>query len=407
MSAARARWLAPAALLPWLLLASLVMPATRGLALAQSDPSQNWVWTREAMPFARPQQVSRGRDGTLWIRFDPDGADETLAIGPEGLILARGATRDLIAANLPWLRAEGSLRDFWSVDLAGRVWLGPAYHDGRAWRVLARDGQRGESHYRFERQALLDAEDQAWVPFEVKRECGDPEGCVIFGLQSFGPEGPRSGAVELARVAEADAFGLPWYFLLPGAGGANAAVAALDRLALYRLPVVQAIALPLLGAPAPGELRNAGYATLALRDESGRPQVFTWVEIQGRETITPSLLAQSWDERRSSWTESVDLTDAPFAPGGAGELRLVAGDRSPDGSALWLAASNGGLAERSQGAWTRRFGPDEIGLGSADRVLDLAVGNDGAIWLVATDGVHRWGPERRRFSLALPWLGRR
>lgn len=359
------------------------------------------------MPFAGPSWVSRGWDGIIWIRFDPLGADETLAVGPEGLILTRGPTRELIASGHPRVRAEGSLRDFWSIDAAGRIWLGPAYHDGKAWRVLARDGRRGESQYRFEPQTLLDAGDQAWVPYEIERSCGDPDGCLIRGLQAFGPEGPRSGVFEFDTRSEADAYGLPWYFLLPMSGGRNASPVALGRQALYRLPNPQPVDLPLLGTPVPGGLRNSGYTTLAMRDEAGRPQVFTWVELQGRETVTPSLRVQSWEESRAAWTEPVELLDLPFSGSDPSTLRLVAGDRSPDGAALWLAASDGGVANREGGAWTRHFGRETIGLSSAARILDLAVGPDDAVWLVATDGVYRWGPEPRRFRLGLPWLAKR
>ncbi len=379
-------------------------------------------WQRLPLAPAGADRATRASDGSLWIRAsgrhpDPDGsppADGLARYDAEGRLLFLGAASSFVEAERRELLQLGSVEELWSVDPAGRVWLGPRYHDGRRWTWLERDRQRDGLALRWSPGGALDPSWQYWVAFEQERSCPESGVCLQQGIQAF----DAAGAIEVQRQifdpeAEAARYALRSVFLLPDPE-AEDVLPALALRALHRPPRQDSeVDYPLLGPPEPGQLRNAGYRTAAARDAAGRPTAILYVEEQLPEGIRRRHLGSSWSPA-SGWDAPRDLAEGPlFEAAGVdpSQLRLVAADRmpAPAGSGapgLWLASSAGGLAFRGDdGRWGAYFSAREIGLAPGERILDVTgvFAEEGPrIFLVSDSGSWYYGPELSRHRLLLP-----
>jgi len=354
-------------------------------------------WTWQGWPgapggHAGVEALGQAVDGSVWIRLAPSvGEDEpwAAALSPSGGTVVRPAPlRSLVASNLAWIRKLGDVEGFWSVDGGGRVWVGPAYHDGRRWTVLAKDGNLGGASLDYGWETLIDGRGNVWVPFRLRREgCSDPADCIDDGLQAFGPEGPRQLALDLAPSAAAEALGARRYTLLSWGREAW----ALSPGAALRPPLAQPLGYPLLGTPQPGELRNAGYASAAWRGPKGGPQVALWVELQEPAGVREVHVLAAWDAAAAAWDQEA-LADCPLLGAPRREPRLTAGAHGAlSGSpALWLGSNRGEVALRWGAAWWH-WDAAAIGL-SAAPIRSMLVDAAGGLWLGGPAGLARFGP---------------
>jgi len=369
-----------------------------GTAQAQAPEAR---WSRHPFVQRAVRAVEVDGAGVVWARSAGSGgaSDAVVAIGADGRTRYRGPLEALIETRFETVRRLGSVADLWAVDPGGRVWLGPRFHDGSAWTVVARDGDGPLGRLRYDGRAFADADGQAWVPFTATRTCPGLDPCDLRGLRAFTAAGQRS-EIMLGPAYEADGWGVADVHLQgAGDGSAGFAARAASRLALYLLPAIEPIPYPFLGPPAnPGDLRNAGYATAAAGRPDGRLQVFTWVELQLPEGAQYRIFANTWHGGTTNpgWGDPEDLADCPLVGGGARDVRIVAAAwgraaAGAQGEALWLASSAGGVAQRRDGRWPLAFTAREIGLGATARIRDLAVGPDGTLWLAADDGLYAYG----------------
>lgn len=344
--------------------------------------------------------------GTLWARSSGSpSASARVAALRAGRVQDAGTLRGLVARHYAELVRQGDLADFWAVDGAGRVWVGPAYYDGRGWVELAPSAGGGIERIFYEERVLLDAKGQAWVPFQAERSCPIPALCGRRGLRAFTPAGPTEGAILFEALPEADAYGLPHVSLVPARDLAKpgsapaldaAEPAAAARAALYRPPEAAPLRYPLLGPPLPGQLRNAGYATFATASGSGDLLVLTWVERHDAPAVAYALRAERLGPD-GVWARSEDLSDIPTREASIRDLRLVATAGAPsaeagtDAGSWWLATSAGEVIERRGSRWGRHFGPAEIGLGGAGGIRDLAGDAERGLWLAGEDGLFVFG----------------
>lgn len=367
----------------------------------------SYAWRRLSSPIGT-RYAARAADGRIWLRSRSGNLDWLQAFSPDGRPLLSRASQDLIAAGAREIRAAGSLAEIWTVDAGGRIWLGPRVYDGSAWRVLAQDRDGQGFRLTWSEVSGLDADGEAvWVPFRSERSCAEQGTCVDIGLQAFDSDGPVAGrSVALADVPEAEALGLRAIYLPDARGTASAAV-ALARSQLHRRSERPgAEDYPLLGPPAePGGLRNAGFLSTATQRPDGAPQALVWVEEQLPDGVTWRTVSAVWDDRAATWALLEDLGDGPLTADDPAHLRLVAAEWRPEADGLWCASTEGGVAlRRLDGGWESVHDRGTIGLPADARILDLAAGADGRLWLVSDAGVWYYGPPPERILLQLPLL---
>lgn len=377
------------------LLAALLLPAAAARA-APGDPwPDGWAWqgwSGAPAGHAGVEALGQGADGSVWIRLAAAGGDEpwAAALAQSGGTMVRPMPlRALVEANLAWIRKLGDVEGFWSVDDGGRVWVGPAYHDGRRWTVLAKSATLGGARLDYAWETLIDGRGNVWVPFRLQREgCSDPAACIDDGLRAFGPEGPRPQALDLAPSADAEALGVRRFALLAW----DQEAWALSPGAALRPPLAQALSYPLLGTPEPGNLRNAGYASGAWRGPKGGPQVALWVELQERTGVHEVQLLATWDAAVAAW-EQEELVDCPILVAPRRSARLTAGAQGPlsGAAALWLGSSRGEVALRWGAAWWQ-WDAAAVGLPSAP-IRAMLTDSGGQLWLGGPTGLARFGPE--------------
>lgn len=301
-------------------------------------------------------------------------------LGPTGL-------RELVAGQLAWVRRSGTVAGLWTIDRAGRIWAGPSYFDGRRWQVLARSGAVGTAQLHYAWEALLDSDGLIWVPYRLERaDCQDPGVCVEWGLQAFGPEGPRQRVLDLGAPSPGSSLGAMDLRLLQGPDGAW----AFGPRWAYALPGTDALGYPYLADPAPGGLRHAGYASAAWWGAEGRPRAALWVELQEPEGVRELSLLIAGAAADRSW-QSESLADCPLLQG-LGARRITAGveDEVAGDTATWLGNNLGEVALKSGRAWWR-WSADEVGLGGAV-VEELALHRRGGVWAAGVQGLARFGP---------------
>lgn len=389
------------------LLAALLFPGAAAYA-APGDPwPDGWAWrgwSGAPAGHAGVEALGQGADGSVWIRLAAAaGGDEpwAAALAPSGSTMVRPAPlRALVDANLPWIRKLGDVEGFWSVDDGGRVWVGPAYHDGRRWTVLAKSGTLGGARLDYAWETLIDGRGNVWVPFRLQREgCSDPAACIDDGLRAFGPEGPRQQALDLAPSAAAEALGVGRFALLAWEQEAW----ALSPGAALRPPLAQALSYPLLGTPEPGNLRNAGYASGAWRGPKGGPQVALWVELQERTGVREVQLLATWDAAVAAWEQEA-LADCPIVGPPRRDPRLTAGAQGmlSGAAALWLGSNRGEAALRWGAAWWQ-WDAAAIGLPAAP-IRSLLADQSGQLWLGGPAGLARFGPEAAAGPVGLVFL---
>ena len=366
-----------------------------------------YAWQRLSSP-AGVRYAARGSDGRVWLRALSDTEDWLQVYAPDGRRLLSLSSQALIEARWREIQAAGSLAEFWTVDSQNRIWLGPRYFDGAGWRSLAQN--RSGQGFRLTWSAVsgLDADGgTVWVPFRSERDCAEQGTCVDSGLQAFDSEGALEGrAIALASVPEADALGLREVYLPAGLERASVAV-ALGRSQLHQLSArPNAFDHPFLGPPdEPGGLRNAGFLSTATQRPDGAPQAILWIEEQLREGLTWRTVTADWNDGAEAWGLVEDLSAGPLTAADPAHLRLVAADWRPEADGYWCASSEGSVAfHRTEGGWESTFDRDAIGLPARARILDLAAGAEGRLWLVSDAGIWYFGPVPDRFTLRLPLL---
>lgn len=380
--------------------------------VAQASPwPRDWAW--QAMPIGPPlgevAALSLVGD-TLLLRLEaagePGSAPQVMALdaisgrrrlGPSPLT-------EFIAAQRPWVLAQGSRPGFWLVDIAGRIWSGPSYHDGRRWVVLAKSGTVGAAQLSYARDGLLDAEGQVWVPYRLEPAvCPDPGACVETGLQGFGPEGPRQRVLPLGAPNVGGELGARDWSLLQVRGEAW----ALGPRWALRPPDAKPLTYPYLGEPDPGALRHAGYASAAWDGLSGGPRVALWVELQEPAGPRPIDLVLSWDRSAAAWRE-LPMTDCPLLVGQEGSARITAGaeGRMAGEALLWLGSTRGAVAVQGGDRWWS-WTAGEAKLAAA-AVRHLAYHGEGGVWASAGASLARFGPPLAApaATLHLPALSR-
>jgi len=335
--------------------------------------------------------VEMAPDGTLWLR-GYDAADTTRADWVAALDQAGGwrvfptlpaAVEEVAAAGT----SRASLPDLWVVDDAGRMWIGADFYVAGAWRRA----DTGSADLRLASRALLDPSGGVWVPFN---ECPQPDRCDAEGLAGFAASATLEQVIRPDPAPEAGQYGVADLHLIgmpsyhPGTPRAAWIVARRD---LYLPPDTAAVAYPLLDRPAPPDPRNAGYATAAALSPDGRLTVVTWVEVHGEQDVVHRVLANTW--LGGSWSDPVDLTDAPLFAAGAEFLRPVAMALvSPVGAAaaeptLWLASSAGEIAVRRGQRWVAHFTAEALGLPHPNGIRDLCAGSAGRVYAATDHGL--------------------
>lgn len=294
---------------------------------------------------------------------------------------------ELIASQRAWVRAMGSQPGFWVVDPAGRIWLGPGYHDGKRWTVLAKGGALGAAaQLTYSGDGLLDPDGQVWVPYRLERSaCQEPGACVETGLQAFGPEGPRQKVLLFGAPSEGASLGARDWVLLHSQGAAW----ALGPRWGFAPPSNANLTYPYLSTPAPGALRNAGYASSAWWSVGGTPRAALWLELQEPSGPRETALLLDWDPAARAWREE-PLTDCPLLRG-AGERRITAGveGRRQGQALLWLGSNQGEVAAQVGQAW-QAWPAREMGLGAVP-IRQLVFHPEGGLWASAGAGLARFG----------------
>ena len=410
-------------------------------------------WTRLGTDTV-PADVDRTRfvrvspDGSVWLRIaDPLGEPDTLVARIDGRWQLYDSIADAIGDRYPQIRREGTVPDLWAVDASGRVWAGPAYHNGTDMIRLADESSGIGGRFALEERALIDRDGNAWVPFTGNVDCPLPTGCRTAGLRAFDAAGDLTIGVTFEPEPDAEIYAVPAARLLPpervvpremamvdadrvpgaegarGLGGAarGSGIADGDGFAshaiaegdawvvtprfLYSLPDTSPIAYPFLDATG-GAARNAGYSTSAAVMPDGRLQVFTWVEAHADRIVSWHAYANTWlDGTWDVW----DLTDeCPLLDDGAEYVRLTAAAYDADG-ALWLGSSEGEVAVWRDGAWADHFTPADTPLLPGRPITGITIGEAGAIWFVQPGAVFSLGdggtlePTKR---ILLPFLER-
>ncbi|MCB0216493.1 MAG: hypothetical protein KDH92_07655 [Chloroflexi bacterium] len=403
------------------------------------DPSGGFTRPFDARGVGPEVQVlalGQGTDGTIWLRLrGRAGRERIVRIAPDGSTQAFDGLADLFERAAALARRAGSLPGLWSIDPAGRLWIGARYLEATGLRVLARDQAAPDGGMQLLDRVLLDRAGRAWVPRRAEVDCGRPGACAMTSLIAFDERGRLGLGIDLAPARPEGRGALRDAALLGSPGGGPSVV--LDRLgaetnggrpdspaqgnpdafvidanALYALPDPRPIDYPGLGQPAdPTQLRNAGYATAAGRDAFGRPVAFTWLEIQSRagDRVVPELRMNTWVPASGDWLPPQALA-GPGLPGSPldpslDQIRAAAW--CPDGG-LWLGTERGIVARWDGQAFGERLRPGLTPLPAAP-VGALACTAANELLIATVDGLYRYvgGAIEPGFEITLPFLVQR
>lgn len=321
--------------------------------------------------------------GTVWcrIRNAAGGRDRVVALDVEGRRRDYADLPAAVEANRPAILAVGTLLDFWAVDGASRIWVGPSYFDGRAWTEAGGEalppGQRPPHASRYDDRVLIDADGIAWLPFAAHTSCPSGGLCRQVGVEAISPAGELVRRLSLDPVPELARLGLPELRLARLSDSSPLLVAG---RAAYRLPDATPQVYPDLGVNPETGTRNAGFASALAPRTSGDPDIVTWVEPLAEKPV-PRVAELSGPP--GAW-RSTDLADSPLFAQGTQERFVTAAVYGRDGR-LWLASTDGALATREGGQWTQHFHAANSPLG--DLIHALAIDAEGGLWVATERGL--------------------
>ncbi len=394
------------------------------------DPDKWWSVfdsSNSPLPFDTIPYLSVAEDSTLWARArNPrGGSDSVISVAPSGTWHRYATLKSAVQSNAESIRAQGNLRDFWGVDGSGRIWIGVDYLDVAGWKRAGADDAHVGGSVLHEERAVVDADGRAWVPFHTVADCAPPRVCRTDGVRAYSVRGKDVIDIVLVSVPEGGRFGAPVVSLVPAAassttfgeqsadGSPMAAQApgrsselqspaqtspspwVVSRRSLYELPLTIPKDLPVLSNLYTRQsARNAGFASTALVAPGGFLQVVMWIEEHtfdriGRRELKHQVTIGDWDG--SGWRGLEDLSRAPIFPDGVAYDTIVAADYAPDGR-LWAATTAGRIGVRDQGgAWLDVFTADDSPLLPGEVIHDIAIGDDGTVWIGTDRGLLAWG----------------
>lgn len=379
------------------------------------DPRSGWRRLLDASQLGEAmglQRLALGPDGALWCLLDGPAGGRLVTLDPQGGLRRFGDRREAVAAEFGRLGRQGSLPGFWSLDAAGRIWVGGAHFDGRTWVQVLPEQADGSGALRPGDQSLALPSGRAWVAQEAQVDCALPRGCGRLGLRLVDSEGRQAEGIDLSGD---EAHGLgegPRLLYLgplsaPVSRGASQqqapAAVAVTSAGLHLLDDQRRVDFPLLGPPARGRLRHGGEATASFNGSAGL-SVVTWIEEQRVAGPFASIYLQRWDPAGRQWRDVASLSAgaSPLAALAAAGLRVSAAAEGPDGT-LWLGTDGGQLLARRGQAWL----VDRLPLGSGDRrIAGLAPGSDGSVVVATRDALYHFagGSFRQLGLIQLPAL---
>jgi len=388
---------------------------------ARPSPAVDSGWFRPFGPEApaalalddKVRRMGAAGDGVRWFRTDEPGYDDKVILMERDRKIIRvfESLRRAVEAESARIRRQGSVRDLWEVDGAGRIWIGKGFYDGQRWTEVARDEDLTEGGARYEGRAVLDADDRAWLPVLSTAECERPAGCALAGVRAFRPDGRIALDITLSPIDEVGRFGLPRVMLMSGRRtGPGRTVLAdpnrrqADGLAqapgsetwivapegLFLPPATAPVAYPSLEAPPPGStiLRNAGYATASTVRPDGRLAVLTWVEMQFPRGVTYHIFLNIW--MGDGWATPQDLTTGAMFRGAVKHERVTAAAYATDGT-LWIGTASGRVGSYKLGVWGYTFSSANSPL-SGEPIREIMVDADGSVFIATASGVLGFTP---------------
>lgn len=381
------------------------------------DPRSGWLRILDVTKLGEAmglQRLARGPDGTIWGLLEGPSGGRLVSLDPQGALRRYADRREGVAAEFARLARQGSLPGFWSVDAVGRVWVGAAHYDGRAWVQVLPEQADGIGALRPGDQSLALPGGQAWVAQEAQVDCALPRGCGRLGLRLVDAEGRQAEGVDLSGAeAQGQGEGQRLLYLGPlrppasrGAGLQQAAAAvAVTSAGLHLLDENRMVDYPLLGEPARGRLRHGGEATVGFVGQGGL-KVITWIEEQRTAGPRAAIYLQEWDGAGRRWRAIEELSSgaSPLAALAAAGRRVTAAADGPDG-VLWLGTDGGQLLARRGRGWLVDHVP---GGALSRRILGIAPAPDGSVVLATQDAVYRYagGVFREVGQIFLPLLGK-
>lgn len=392
------------------------LPATPLPPAAPSpDPRSGWQRLMDVTSLGQAmglQRLARGPDGTLWCLLEGPKGGRLVALDPQGGLRRYRDRREAAAAEFGRLVRQGGLPGFWSVDAAGRLWVGAAHYDGQGWVQVLPEQADGTGALRAGDQSLALPSGRAWVAQEAQVDCAQPRGCGRLGLRSVDAAGLQGEGIDLSgEEAKGLGDGPGLLYLGPVAGAAARGTSrqqaiggvAVTRWQLYLLDEGQSVNYPLLDPPARGRLRHGGEATASFIAPGGLT-VITWIEEQLAAGPRPRIYLQRWDPAGRRWRDVEDLSAAssPLAGAATAGRRITAAAEAEDGT-LWLGTDQGQLFARRGRAWSAA----QIPPGAGDpRILGLMAGSDGSVIVATADALYRYagGSFRELGLIHLPRL---
>jgi hypothetical protein len=316
--------------------------------------------------------------GAVWMQYwdEADQEDRVFKVEANGRPTSFPDLRSAVAANYADIAQGDSVANFWAVDQRQRVWVGPAYYDGSRWHNVADDVIAPEGGLVYEDRAMTDGLGRVWVPYRVMNDCPFGADCTSVGLQSFDIDGKAVDSIVIEDVAERQRYDLPSVLFTDSGSKGTMAV---GPKAMYHLETKAAI-------PYPVEVQKAGFATEGLLNPEGLVEVFTTAEqITGsgsRSRVQTSVASNVWTGE--GWSTR-DLGSSPlFKDSGTGSARVAAAAYASPNE-VWLASTTGEIAVQKNSAWAEHYTAENSPLDRA--VHDLAVANDGTVWVGSAEGV--------------------
>jgi len=390
---------------PWTVVAVAIAVAYSSVLLVRprmpqaAPPHPPVAASGPLLPSGAIRFISIDAIGTVWFRVEnPTGAlDRVVAIDRDGRRYDFASLRAVVETRHDDIVQLGSLLDFWAVDRAGRVWIGPRYHDGSRWVEVARDRSYPGGSIALDERVVVDTDGTAWVPFRITRECPVGGACNGLGIAGYSASGDLVREIAMSEVSELTTRDFPPVRFVALPQGELFAVAA--RTA-YALPSGVPIDLPgFIPDPVTG-LRPAGFASAAMANGDDMA-VYTWC---GKVVSGPDPAVIELQRTGSTW-RSFDLSASPLFRLGIDGRFITAAVYRVDG-ALWLASSAGEVALREGSTWTLLFTNANSPVGYPIRTM--VVDGAGGLWIGTSRGalLYRGGVWHTSMTVHLPTIQR-
>lgn len=329
--------------------------------------------SRQPLPADDVRHVAVDVDGSTWFRVAQGFGlpDKVAVLRSGGEVEWYADLETVVRLEQSSILRHGSLTDFWAVDGRDNIWVGAAYFDGVEWHRLAEESAPASGSLRYEDRAIVDAQDRVWVPYRLEGECGGLAGCASYGLSALDLRGSVHDSIQVEVPRELEARNLPWVQLTQAQGEAIAVASdVVHVLGTGELRPLDAFAPDLETGQ-----RGSGFATASALRADGGLVVFARSEADSSGMIELGWTGQEW--------LGESLVASPLVSERYGTfVTSAAYDRA---GTLWLASSQSELAARLDRSWTEHFYPANSPLGPS--LQDMALGDDGSIWLATKEGV--------------------